>query len=104
MRPPPTRNGAPPQGPAARISHRQAPDHPQGTSAPATVHVAERRVTADVQLPDAAADALLRRTVAAHRRERRGARSWMVYGSQLVRLVTALESAGYRVERIEADR
>lgn len=97
------KDGAPPQGPARKISRHQAPDpRPEG-SAPAlpdaTVRVVEMKVSATVDVPDATADRVVQQVVPAHRRDRRGPWSWTVYASQLSRLVTALQHAGYRVHR-----
>lgn len=73
------------------------------TAPPNLVRVTERRVSGTVVVPDATADAVLRRTVAAHRREHLGRHEWTVFGSQLPRLLAALECAGYTVERVTPD-
>lgn len=82
--------------PAARPERpeRNAPDLPD-----ATVRVTEMRVSAIVDVPDATANRVVQQVVPAHRRDRRGPWSWTVYASQLSRLVTALQHAGYRVHR-----
>lgn len=74
------------------------------TDPPGTVRIVSRQVTADVLNLDRRGDALLRRQVPAVSRERRVGGGWIVYGSKLAPLLTALEAAGYRVERVSTLR
>ncbi|HVL84700.1 MAG TPA: hypothetical protein VM367_10525 [Pseudonocardia sp.] len=69
-----------------------------GTAAMAAVNITERRVTADVQVPDARAAGLVRRVVPRRGRETRDEFRFVVFASHLRRLVDALQAAGYPVE------
>lgn len=103
---PPTRNGAPPQGPVQITATRQgARDHPQDDTAAAAagsgrvVHVVERLLSATVHVPTPAATRLLLRTATAAGCEQEPGGRWIVYGSRLPSVIAAMEAAGYTVER-----
>lgn len=74
------------------------PPAPPADATP-TVKISEGSVSASVTAPDAAAAAVVCRTVPRGRRNRQGHRRWTIFGSQIEKVVVALETAGYVVER-----
>lgn len=65
------------------------------------VHVVERLLSATVHVPTPAATRLLRRTATATGCEHDSDGRWIVHGTRVERVVSALEAAGYVVHRTD---